>query len=52
MTEESTSLKDEMTAALRGDFERVREKRERAAENPPPPQPQGLLRRLFSKRQV
>lgn len=53
MAEESDSLKEEMSALLRGDLERARQKR--GADAPPAPEPepqpeperrQGLFRRL------
>jgi hypothetical protein len=59
MAEPSESLKDEMSAALRGDIERARTKRSTepvvaavptAPEPEPQPEPErqpGLLRRLF-----
>lgn len=54
MAEESDSLKEEMSALLRGDLERARQKRNGAEVQPAPepeprPEPErrsGLLRRL------
>jgi hypothetical protein len=55
MAEVSESLKDEMSAALRGDIERSRQKRDAEAPPAPEPEPQpeperrkSFLRRLRS----